>query len=367
MKKPLQRVKRVVVASDSFKGSLTSLEVAESIKEALEVFDVEVIPVAVSDGGEGFARVVTTSLNGSFTDCWVHDPLGRLIQASYGRAKVKASLWDMKGEDLDCAIIDMASASGLTLLKKDELDPWNATSFGTGELICHAAKEGLKYIILGLGGSATVDCGFGILEALKDCPQRDEIHVLATADVKSPLCGKNGAAICFARQKGADDALILRLEERNFSRGLQLEDESGCSIMNHPFAGAAGGAGAAILSLPHGKIMSGIQFVLESQQFNRKLSECELVITGEGCVDRQTLLGKAPYEIALAAQAQGVPCVALAGRVDLSEREIQQSPWSEVVCITPEGMKAEEAMLPSVAKQNIIESVRRGFWYLPSR
>ena len=359
-------MKKVLVAPDSFKGSLSSEQVAECVAEALQGCGHNVMTLAVSDGGEGFCRIVTSALGGSFRDCRVHDPLGRPIKASYGVAEADAALFGEEGGMVKCAVIDVASASGLTLLQSGELDPWNATTFGTGELIRHAVRQGRSHILLGLGGSATVDCGFGMLAALAEEGLQHDVHVLAAADVKAPLCGLQGAALCFARQKGAGEELIAQLEERNRRRGRLLEQRCGHSVMEESGAAAAGGLGAAVLSLPHGRVVPGTELVLDILHFDDLLADCCLVVTGEGKADSQTLLGKAPFVIARKAQQQNVPCILLAGRVMLTKEEINLSPWCKVICVTPDTMR-EEALAPSVARRNIKESVQRDFSCLLSQ
>ena len=365
-------MKRIVVALDSFKGSLSSQEAGLCVKEAFlrdreAEDDTEVCCVAVSDGGEGFCRIVTTALGGTFVECDVHDPLLRPLRASYGRAKMPGALFGESGDEVDGAVVDVASASGLTLLREEERDPWKASSLGTGELIRHALEAGIRHVVVGLGGSATNDCGYGLLEALKGVEHLDEVQFLVATDVESPLCGPMGAARAFARQKGADERLVERLEERDRERGKALERACGRRVSDVPGAGAAGGVGAALLSLPHARIVSGIQFVLEIQQFGLLLEDAALVVTGEGRIDRQTLLGKAPFVIGQLARQACVPCVALAGSVQLTDKERASSPWDRVECITPQGMSLEAAMKPEQARLNIRESVRRGSWYRLSR
>lgn len=307
--------RRILVASDSFKGTYSSLEVAQLVKENLSEDEYEVDVMEVSDGGEGFCHALTEALGGEYVSLHVHDPLMRTIASSYG----------IKDET---AIIEIAKASGLTLLQPHEYDPWNASSFGTGELLVHAIRKGCRKFIVGLGGSATSDCGRGMLEALCDIPEIQDCEFLIASDVQNPLCGPQGAARVFAPQKGADQALVERLEERTLMLGRELERNCGKNLMNTPGAGAAGGLGAAFLSLYNSHIQSGIDLVLDAQHFEERVRKADLVLTGEGRIDSQTLLGKAPYRIALRAAQVHVPCVALYGQMTLSPEEQAQSPWS---------------------------------------
>lgn len=310
------RKKRILVASDSFKGTYSSLQVAKLVEEKLSKDEYEVDAMEVSDGGEGFCHALTEAVGGQYIPLTVHDPLMRPIRAFYG----------IKDET---AIIEMAQASGLTLLKPQEYDPWNATSFGTGELIAHALKHGCRKVIVGLGGSATSDCGRGMLQALEGIAEIQECEFLIASDVQNPLCGPQGAAHVFAPQKGADRALVERLEERTRLFGRELEEKCGRSLVNTPGAGAAGGVGAALLSLGHTRIQSGIDLVLDAQHFDERVKKADLVLTGEGRIDSQTLLGKAPYRIALRAKEAKVPCIALYGQLTLTPEEQTHSPWME--------------------------------------
>ena len=314
-------MKKVIVASDSFKGTFSSLQIAERVRATLNPSHYDVRSFAISDGGEGFCHALTDALQGTYVRVNVHDPLMRVITAEYG---VVLS---------DTVIIEMAQASGLTLLRPDERDPWNATTLGTGELIAHAVGQGYRKFIVGLGGSATSDCGMGMLQALEGVDGVDECEFIIASDVRNPLCGPQGAAHVFARQKGADDLMIVRLEERALRFGRQLEAATGRRIIDMPGAGAAGGLGAALLGMNHARMKSGIDLLLDMQQFDRNIAGAYCVLTGEGCIDVQTLQGKAPYGIALRARKQGIPCHALYGRLELTEAQRQASPWDRFISI----------------------------------
>ena len=318
-------MKKIIVASDSFKGTYASLQIAEKISDILIPAGYAVYPIDMSDGGEGFCQSLTHALHGVFHQVDVHDPLMRPITATYGTAN-------------DTAIIEMAAANGLSLLRPDEYDPWNATTFGTGELIADALRKGYRQFIVGLGGSATSDCGMGMLDALKDYHTLlEESSFLIASDVTNPLCGPHGAAHVYARQKGADDSMIQQLEKRSSYYGALLERISGRSIIHIPGSGAAGGLGAAFLSLPHVNIRSGADIVLDAHRFDIIASDAYAVITGEGCIDSQTLQGKVPYKIALRAKELGVPSIAIYGKRELSVDGKQDLPWLDMLCINHEG------------------------------
>ena len=366
---------KVIIASDSFKGSLSSLEVAQAVCEGLPAgCPCEVL--SVSDGGEGFCAAVHAAVGGEWITVPVHDPLMRPIQASYLLTTVPASLFAAPSEpptepsaapsspDVRCAVIEVAAASGLTLLHPDERDVLHATTFGTGELIAHACRQGIHHLLIGLGGSATNDCGRGLLAALglpdAAAPTTlsipfplDALHIIGCTDVRSPLCGPDGATYLFARQKGATEAQLPSLESRNRAFGEWLEQTQSRPIMSEPGAGAAGGVGAALLSLPHSRLCSGASLILDLQHFDERLADASLVITGEGCLDSQTLLGKIPFIVALRAQSKGIPCLALAGRVLLSPAALSTAPWTTVLAVTPPSLPLPAALRPSLAKAHI--------------
>jgi len=314
-------MKKIIVASDSFKGTFSSLQIADLVRATLNPSRYDVRSFAISDGGEGFCHALTDALQGTYVKVGVHDSLMRPITAEYG---VVAS---------DTVIIEMAQASGLTLLQPHERNPWQATTFGTGELIAHAANRGYRKFIVGLGGSATSDCGMGMLQALEGVEGVDDCDFTIASDVRNPLCGPQGAAHVFARQKGADDLMIAQLDERALQFGQQLEAATGKRIIDVPGAGAAGGLGAALLSMRHVRMRSGIDLLLDMQQFDSHIEGAYCVLTGEGCIDSQTLQGKAPYGIALRAQKHHIPCHALYGRLELTAGQMHTSPWDRFISI----------------------------------
>lgn len=311
---------KIIVASDSFKGTYSSLEIAELVKNKLT--DHEVMHIAISDGGEGFCDAAISVLGGKKISLEVTGPMYNKIEASYGIT------------DSNTAIIEMAQASGLLLVPPKERNPWKATTYGTGQLIHDAINRGCRDFIIGLGGSATNDCGKGMLDALSDTKALDDCHFLIASDVKNPLCGPNGATYVFARQKGATDDMLEALENRNRDYGRYLEDISGKPIIAIPGAGAAGGVGAALLSMRNVELCSGIDLMLKWQHFDTLLDSADLVITGEGCLDRQTLMGKAPYGIACRAKEKQVPCIAICGRNELADSELTHSPFEKAILLS---------------------------------
>ena len=368
---------RIVVASDSFKGSLSSLEVAEAAADGIhEVLpDCKVVKVDVADGGEGTMDSLRRTLGGEKIFLTVSDPLGRPVEASY-----------VILEEGTTAVIEMAVASGLPLLAPGERNPLRTSTYGTGELIADALKRGCMKFLVGIGGSATNDAGMGMLEALGVCfmdvegnvlkgcgaslekvegislenahPGLKEAEFIVACDVDAPLYGPRGAACVFAPQKGADEAMVRRLDE-----GLEHFSETVSRILHKdvsgvPGAGAAGGLGGGFLAFLNARLERGIEMVLDAIGFDRLIEGASLVITGEGKIDCQTLTGKAPYGVMLRARKQGIPVVAICGAVTLNPDDAAQAGFAEVCAVTPEGMPLPEAMKKDVASLNVRNAVR---------
>ena len=344
-------MKKIIVAIDSFKGCLTSAEANQAACEGIvdKMPEAKVVQVPVSDGGEGFLETFHTAMGGEIVDINVKDPLMRPIVASYL----------LHGET---AVIEIAKASGLTLLKPEERNPMVATSYGTGQLVVNAVRRGCKHIIVGLGGSATSDCGIGMLRAIIDAfakdgnwdnvRQLDDVRFTIATDVTNPLCGENGAAYVFAPQKGASHEQVLALDARAKRFAEASAKHLGHDCQNIPSAGAAGGLGYAFLQYMKADCRSGIDLLLDSIHFNDLLQDADLVITGEGSADRQTLMGKLPCGILQRAQRHNVPVMLIAGRI-ADEQQLLAAGFSCVACINEPNLPLEIAMRPATAKDNI--------------
>jgi len=365
---------KVIIAIDSFKGCLTSKEANEAAAEGIRKAypDAEIVKVPVSDGGEGYMEAFHAAIGGQLEEVTVRDPLMRPIVAKY-----------LLHNDL--SVIEIAQASGLTLLAQEERNPMVATSYGTGQLVADAVRKGAKHIIVGLGGSATSDAGMGMLRALIDTyakhGQWDDIEVLKdvaftiASDVKNPLYGENGAAHVFGPQKfaikreqcdvcidtaereqtrpkvkGATPEMIRALDERAKKFAELSARHFGYDRSQMPGAGAAGGLGYAFLQYLNAKSMPGIQLLLDTIHFKDLVADADLIITGEGSADRQTLMGKLPMGIL--EQSGQVPVYLIAGRI--SDREaLLNAGFARVECINPPNLPLEEAMRKDVAQQNI--------------
>ena len=346
---------KIVIAIDSFKGCLTSNEANQAAAEGVKSIhpEAEVVQVPVSDGGEGFLEAFHAAIGGELIEIAVRDPLLRPVSAKY-----------LLNEEL--AVIEIAQASGLTLIAKEERNPMVATSYGTGQLVADAVRRGAKQIIVGLGGSATSDAGIGMLHALIDAFSKhgiwDDIEELKSvcftiaSDVKNPLCGENGAAHVFAYQKGATPDMVLQLDERASKFAEISARHFGYDRSMHEGAGAAGGLGYAFLQYMNADCKPGIQLLLDTIKFGDIVKDADLIITGEGSADRQTLMGKLPMGILQ--QAGHVPVCLIAGRI--SDRdELLRAGFAHVECINPMDISLEEAMRKEVATQNISDTVRQ--------
>ncbi len=380
---------KIVIASDSFKGSLASIEVAQSIEMGiLDVFpSCDVVKVAVADGGEGTMDALCQSLGGKVVRIPVEDPIGRTINASY-----------VILEDGNTAVLEMSSASGLTLLTPAERNPMLTSTYGTGQLIDDAIGRGCRRFLVGIGGSATNDAGMGMLTALGyrfldaegnelpgagpslskvcgiDCSGvsqavRDSEFIVA-CDVDSPLYGPDGAAYVFAPQKGADPDMVKALDDglrhyadvvASYTGKIPMHGGPSCtgetSIMKDaasmPGAGAAGGLGYAFVAFFGARLQRGVDMVLDAVGFDSIIEGADLVITGEGRIDAQTLTGKTPYGVLQRASRQNIPVIALAGSVALDD----SSGFTAIRQITPPDMQLSEAMLPAVASANLRRTI----------
>jgi glycerate kinase len=334
---------QILIAPNAFKNSLTAFEAAEAIEEGLHQSGLtcvtECFPIA--DGGDGTAQLIVNKLTGRVIYVEVHDPLGRLIKASFGLI-----------EDDKTAVIEMADASGLRLLKYDELNPLQATSFGTGEMIKAALEMGVNKILIAMGGSATVDGGTGILLALGarfldkennelidpqknlvnlnrvNCddldPRAKQCEIVVLCDVDNQLLGDQGAAAIFGPQKGADAKAVKLLDAGLAQFNDVTIKDLGIDLNGVKYSGAAGGASAGVYAYLNAKLVNGIDYFLELTRFSDSLAKSDLLITGEGSIDEQTLNGKGPFGVAVRAKAEGIPVIGFAGRVPLkTHRELK--------------------------------------------
>ena len=334
----------ILIAPDSFKGSLTSVQVAQALADGwLRARpDDEVVMCPLADGGEGTLAAIEAAGGWTSRTARVHDPLRRMIDARW-----------LLSSDGSRAVVEMAEASGLSRVAPAERDPIAATSVGTGELVGAAIDAGARHVTLGIGGSATTDGGRGLLEGLADGGRRlDATDVEVACDVSNPLLGPTGAAATYGPQKGASPEDVAALDARNAAWADELEATEGRRERDTPGAGAAGGVGFGLLAA-QGRFRSfalrpGIDLVMEATDFPARLSRADLVITGEGRIDAQTAFGKTALGVAKRAAAAGVPCIAVGGGVEVDGIRALAEVGATAVPVVERPMSVEEAMTDGV-------------------
>jgi glycerate kinase len=345
---------RILIAPDSFKGSLTSVEVARAIADGWRRArpDDEFRLAPLADGGEGTLDAIEAAGGWTRRTAPVTDPIGRKIAGTWLERR------DAEGVE---AVVELATASGLSRLRPEEHDPFGASTLGTGELIVAAIEAGAGSITLGIGGSATNDGGRGMVEALGSIvnpdgsldlaslePRLAEVELRVACDVDNPLLGPRGAAATYGPQKGASPEDVLALDVRLASWADALEAATGRRERETPGAGAAGGVGFALLSLQDRfrrfGLWPGIDLVMEATGFEPALAEADLVITGEGRIDAQTAFGKTALGVAKRAAAAGVPCIAVGGGVTPEGIAALSAVGVVVVPVAERPMTVEEAM-----------------------
>lgn len=370
---------KIVIAMDSFKGSLSSVSAgnaaAEGIRNAFPQAETVICPVA--DGGEGTTEALVNGLSGTYREITVHDPLGRSIPAKYGILPDQT------------AVIEMSAASGLTLLTPAERNPMHTTTFGFGEMIADAIHHGCRSFLLGIGGSATNDCGIGCLQALGfqflDCsgqqvpygaeglakaasiditqvmPELCECTFHVACDVSNPLYGEQGCSAVFARQKGADDEMIADMERafRRFADIVQKQIPDADPSL--PGSGAAGGLGFALRVFLHAELQPGIEVVTQQIRLEDAIRDADFVVTGEGRMDAQTAMGKAPVGIAHLAKRYGIPVIAFCGCVGDGAEQCNQNGVDAFFPVLRSVCDLNTAMQPETAARNLTETAEQVF------
>jgi len=341
--------KKIVIASDSYKGCLSSAQVADAAKEALsqKFPDCEVVSVAVADGGEGTVEALIDSLKGELRHAIVSDPLGRPVKASYGVAG-------------DLAIIESAAACGLTLLDKDERNPLITSTKGLGELIVAAIDSGCRRFLVGLGGSATNDGGMGMIGADSFLEKARNLKFTIACDVDTPYVGPFGASRVFGPQKGASPSDVEVLEKRLCGYAEKIYEDTGVDVRDMPGAGAAGGLGGAFRAYLNADLKRGVDMVLDQIAFDAIISDADLVITGEGCSDFQTLKGKTASGVLARARAKGVPVALVSGAIRDAQL-LREGGFDLIKAVTPEDLPLSQALIPEVAINNIKDTIIRMF------
>lgn len=343
---------KTILAIDSFKGCMASAEIEAAVAEALNKKGVDALSLPMSDGGEGMLHAFTQAKGGRLESVYIHNQMMHRVDALYGIAPDGT------------AIIEVAQACGLGLVKPAERNPMRATTYGVGELLSRAIKNGCRNFIVGLGGTGTSDAGIGMIKALVDIFARGknfdealktelgECHFTLASDVANPLVGEKGAARVFAPQKGATCSMVEQLERR---AGLFAEKSAlhfGYDKSKEPGAGAAGGLGYAFMQYLGGEMCSGAELLLNLCSFDEVAGDADLIITGEGCADSQTLMGKLPWRVLQRGNKLGVPVGLLAGSIENKEKLLAAG-FSFAEAVTPLEMPLSEAMKKSVVSDNV--------------
>jgi glycerate kinase len=366
---------KIVIAPDSFKESLSAMQVAEAIEQGFSAIfpHAEYIKLPMADGGEGTVESMVAATQGDSIRVDVTGPLGNSVDAFFG--------WMGDGET---AVIEMAAASGLHLVSPERRDPLITTSFGTGELILTALDHGARKIIIGIGGSATNDGGAGMMQALGahlhdkqgkelslgggalaelatiDLSQLDarllQTDILVACDVDNPLCGAKGASAVFGPQKGATPGKVKLLDVALHNYSEKIEIATGKSVLNVAGSGAAGGMGAALFGLLNARLQPGIDIVTEALKLAEVVQGADLVITGEGRIDSQTIHGKTPVGVARVAKRFDIPVIAIAGGMTPDYEIVHQHGLDAVFSVLNRIQTLPEAL--SEARENIRVTAR---------
>ncbi|AJI21277.1 glycerate kinase [Priestia megaterium] len=354
---------KIVIAPDSFKESLTALHVCEALEKGIKTHfpNAEISKVPMADGGEGTVQSLVDATGGQIIQAKVTGPLGKEVEAFYG------ILGDGK-----TAVIEMAAASGLHQVPMDERNPLITTTRGTGELILKALDQKVKHIIIGIGGSATNDGGAGMVKALGakllntngaeikegggslnqlaaiDLTNFDsrlaEVKVEVACDVDNPLTGATGASAVFGPQKGATPDMVKQLDRNLAHYAAVIEKEMDIHIQNVPGAGAAGGLGGGLLAFLSAELKPGVDIVIEATQLESYIKNADLVITGEGRIDGQTIYGKTPIGVAKTAKKHSVPVIAIAGSIGAGSEAVYEHGISALFSVVPGAVTLPEAL-----------------------
>ena len=375
---------KVVVAIDSFKGSLSSMEAGQAIAEGVKRVhqNAEVVVRPLADGGEGTVEALVEGMGGIFVTKEVTGPLGEKVEAVYG-------VIESKEDSSKTAIIEMSAAAGITLVPEDSRNPMNTTTFGVGELILDAIERGCRHFIVGIGGSATNDGGVGMLQALgydfltregktisyggnglrelasiegtNVHPKLKECTFKVACDVTNPLCGENGSSAIFGPQKGATPEMVQELDQLLLHYAELSKEINVNADRFYPGTGAAGGMGFAFLTYTNATLESGIQIVLTETKLEELIKTADFVVTGEGRLDGQTALGKAPIGVASLAKKHHKKVLAFAGAVTPDAKECNQHGIDAFFPILRGVVTLKEAMNKEVAHQNMVDTVEQVF------
>lgn len=383
--KQRRQIMKILIAIDSFKGSLSSKEAGEAIKSGIlrVIPDAEVLISPLADGGEGTVETLVEALGGSLETVRVKGPLFQEVEARYGI--LSDSQYSPKDGKL--AVMEMSQASGITLLSPAERNPLKTSSYGVGEMILDAYHKGCHRFLIGIGGSATNDGGIGMLSALgfrfskengeEICPIGEDLKDLAriddasvpegllqcsfqiACDVENPLYGENGASLIYGFQKGGNKELLSQMDLWMKRYSELVKEYNPAANPEAPGSGAAGGLGFAFRSFLQGELKSGVSLILEETKLSEKMQGADLVITGEGRLDEQSAMGKAPIGVAKLAKSQDIPVIAFAGAVTVGAKACNQAGIDAYFPILRGISTLEEAMEKETAQNNLADTVEQ--------
>lgn len=372
---------KIVIAIDSLKGSLTSIQAGEAIKKGIQRVDKEanVVIKPLADGGEGTVDALVDGMGGTMEFIKVSGPIGKPVLAKYGII-----------EETKTAIMEMSQAAGITQVTEEEKNPFYTTTYGVGEMIHDAIKKGCRRFIMGIGGSATNDGGAGMLQALgfdfldkegnqikhgaiglKELTKIEDKNVIKelnecefyiACDVTNPLCGEQGCSAIFGPQKGATKEMVKQMDQwlSDYAK-IALEDGFAKADKTLAGTGAAGGLGFAFLTFTNAKLQSGIDLILKETKLEEEIKDADIVITGEGCLDHQTAMGKAPIGVAKLAKKYGKLVLGFSGAVTKGAIACNKEGIDAYFPIVRSAVSLEDAMKKKVAEENMIDTVEQVF------
>lgn len=375
----------IVIAIDSLKGSLSSFEAGKAIEEGIrKVYNKASIVIRpIADGGEGTVEALTLGMNGKLETVTVTGPLGKTVEAVYG------ILQQSETRKEKTAIIEISSAAGITLISENERNPLKTTTYGVGEIIKDAIAKGCRHFIIGIGGSATNDGGIGMLQSLgfglldnsgnqvkfgaeglsdlckitdeNAIPELKECTFRIACDVTNTLCGKYGASAVYGRQKGATSEMIINMDKWLEAYAFLSREKYDRANINTPGTGAAGGLGFAFLTFTNSVLESGIKIVLEETALEEYIKNTDIVITGEGKLDNQTAMGKAPIGVASIAKKYNKPVIAFSGCVEENAKVCNDHGIDAFFPIIRNIVSLSEAMDSDNSKKNMTDAVEQVF------
>ena len=371
---------KIVTAIDSFKGSMTSMEAGRAVAEGIHRADAgaEVLVRPLADGGEGTVEALTSGMNGSRQQVQVTGPLGTPVICEYGIIEASGT-----------AVIEMAGAAGITLVPDEKRNPLYTTTYGVGEVIRDAIKKGCRRFIIGIGGSATNDGGVGMLQALgydfldkdgnqikhgaiglkdlvqikddKAIPELKDCEFHIACDVTNPLCGEQGCSVIFGPQKGATEQMIKDMDHWLADYAKIAKESFTKTDADKPGTGAAGGLGFAFLTFTNATLKSGVDLILHETKLEEEIKDADIVITGEGCLDAQTAMGKAPIGVAKLAKKYGKLVLGFSGAVTKGATACNEAGIDAYFPIVRSAVSLEDAMKKKNAQENLIDTVEQVF------